>query len=168
MKKLNDFRKELELATQGIPRKHPQLIADLKKKYTHSISLRSNPNMMDPTSDCFLFVFEEYIPEELVGKIRVFSQNSSVRSNVFQNLLDNGFIELHDDRKTDDRIVVYFDKLIVTHFGKIERNKILSKWGAGLIWEHPVFEVPLSYGNAIRYSNGQIDIKVLEKILSAV
>ena len=168
MIELNDFRKELDLATQGIPRKHPQSITALLEKYPHSISFKCNPNMMDSTSDCFLFVFEEDIPKELIGKIKDYSQNFSERSDVFQKLLDNGFIELHNTRKTDDKVIVYFDKEIVTHFGKIENDKIISKWGVGLIWKHPVFEVPLSYGNAVMYSNGQIDIKVLEKILSDI
>ena len=166
MMELNDFRKQLDLATQCIPRKHPDAIRALSKEYTHSISLRCNPNIMDSTSDCFLFVFEEYVPEQLVGKISAFSQKASEKSNVFQVLLDNGFIELHDERKADDKIVVYFDKGTVTHFGKIQNDKILSKWGVGLIWEHPVFEVPSSYGNEVKYSSGRPEVEVLEKLLS--
>ena len=96
---LNDFRKQLDLATQGIPRKHPAKIRALLSEYTHSISVKCNPNMMDTKSDCFLYVFEEYLSEKLIGKIRAFSQKASRKSDVFQELLDNGFIELHDDRK---------------------------------------------------------------------
>lgn len=162
---LDDFRKELEKATHGIPRRHPQSIGALLEIYPHSISLQCNPNMMDTKSDCFLFVFEEKLPKELIRKIKGFSQNTSERFDIFQKLLNNGFIEFHTTRKTDDKVIIYFDGEIVTHFGKIENNKIISKWGEGLIWEHPVFEVPLSYGNTVKYSNGKVNNEVLEKLL---
>ena len=162
---LNDFRKQLDLATQGIPSKHPDAIRALLKEYSHKISLKCNPNFIDLKSDCFLFVFEEYVPKQLVGKIRTFSQNISKKPNVFKELLNKGFIELHDERKARDKIVVYFDKGTVTHFGKIENDKILSKWGVGLVWEQPLFEVPLSYGNEVKYSSGEMDVEVLENIL---
>jgi len=47
------------------------------------------------------------------------------------------------------------------HFGKIEQDRIISKWGKGLIWEHPVFEVPLSYGHVVKYSNGIVNNEAL-------
>ena len=85
---LNDFRKQLDLVTQGIPRKHPNAIRALSKEYTHSIALRCNPNFMNSTSDCFLFVFEEYVPEQLIEKTRTFSQQASEKSDVFQDLIE--------------------------------------------------------------------------------
>jgi len=165
---LKDFRKKIEEATQGIPRKHPQNIASLSKDYPHSITLQSNPNYMDSTTDCFLFVFQANIPDELVKKIGKFyeDKDTSNRVDYFLQLLDDGFIELHTLRKANDEVVVYFNDGVPTHFGRLENDLVISKWGIGLIWKHKLFEVPLSYGDAVKYSDGNIDNKVLKRLLS--
>ena len=166
---LNEFRKELEKATQGIPSKHPENIYSLSKDYSYSITVQCNPNFMDATSDCFIYVFKEKIPEELIKKIYKVSQKTPENSrNLLQELLDNGFVELHDTKNIGDTVIVYFDNGIVKHFGKIEKDKIISKWGKGHIWKHIVFEVPISYGNTVKYSNGKIKIEVLETVLNNI
>ena len=164
---LNEFRKKLEQATQGIPCKHPQCINSLSNDYSHSIVKQGNPNDMDTTTDCFIYVFKQKIPNSLMEIIHKISENSQENlKNCIQELLESGFIELHDIKSTDDTVIVYFDNSIVKHFGKIVNGEIISKWGKGLIWKHPVFEVPISYGNIVKYSNGKINIDILEKILN--
>ena len=165
---LEDFREEIEKATQGIPKKHPEKIASLLKIYPHSITLQCNPNCIDATTDCFLFVFESKIPKDLVDKIRNIDADTSNRKDYFQQLLNKGFIELHTPRKANDEIVVYFDCEIANHFGKLENDMIISKWGIGLIWKHSLFELPLSYGSTVKYSDGDVDNKVLELLLSEI
>lgn len=160
---LNEFRKKLQQATQGIPSRHPQCINSLSNDYSHSIIVQGNPNCMDRTTDCFMYVFKQKIPNSLIEKIYYVSENSKI---YFQELLDCGFIELHDTKSTDDTVIVYFDNSVAKHFGKIVNSEIISKWGKGLIWKHPVFEVPISYGNIVKYSNGKINIDILEKILN--
>ncbi len=161
---LNEFRKKLEQITQGcIPSKHPQCINSLLNEYSHSIIAQGNPNYMDGTTDCFMYVFKQKIPNSLMEKIYYISENSM---NYFQELLDSGFIELHDTKSTDDTVTVYFDNSVAKHFGKIVNGEIISKWGKGLIWKHRVFEVPISYGNIVKYSNGKININILDKILN--
>ena len=163
------FRQKLEEATQGIPRKHPQAIASLSKSYPHSISLQCNPNYMDSTSDCFLYVFEQRIHPALVNKIRNIDTETSERPDFFQKLLLRHFIELHASREITDEVVVYFDGEIAKHFGIIiENDMIVSKWGIGLVWKHSVFEVPLSYGDIVKYSNGKVDNEILEELLSEI
>lgn len=163
---LKDFRKKIEEATQGIPRKHPENIASLFKDYPYSIMLQSNPNYIDSTTDCFLFVFQGKIPDKLVEKIRNFYEDTSTRVDYFHQLLDDGFIELHTSRKANDEVVVYFNDGVPAHFGKLENDLVISKWGIGLIWKHKLFEVPLSYGDTVKYSDGNIDNKVLKRLLS--
>ena len=113
-----------------------------------------------------MFVFKEKIPSELIEKIWGCSESSSNPSDIFQMLIENGFIEMHEVRKADDKIVIYFHENSAMHFGKIEQDKVVSKWGIGLVWEHPVFEVPFSYGNEVKYSNGKIDFKILKKVIN--
>jgi len=73
---------------------------------------------------------------------------------------------LHEGRKSDDQIVVYFDnKNKIKHFGKLVEDRVVSKWGRGLVWKHRLFEVPLSYGIRVMYSNGKISENALRKIV---
>jgi len=163
---LKNFRKKIEEATQGIPKKHPENIASLLKDYPHSITLQSNPNFIDSTTDCFLFVFQSKIPDELVEKIENLYDDVSNSVNYFHQLLDDGFTELHTSRKANDEVVVYFKDGVPAHFGKFENDLVISKWGIGLIWKHKLFEVPLSYGDIAKYSDGNIDIEALKRLLS--
>lgn len=166
MDELNKFRKILEDVTKGIPSRHPQRINCLLKDYSHSIKVQGNPNVMDTTTDCFMYVFKDNLPDRLRKTIDKVSENSQDNTiNIFQELLDNDFIELHDTQRIEDAVIVYFDNGIAKHFGRIVNGEIISKWGKGLIWKHPVFEVPISYGNIVKYSNGKINMVVLEGIL---
>ena len=163
---LKNFREKIEEATQGIPKKHPENIASLSKYYPHSITLQSNPNCIDPTIDCFLFVFLGKLPDELVEKIGNFYDDTSNCADYFHQLLDDGFIKMHTSRKANDEVVVYFKDGVPTHFGKLENDLIISKWGIGLIWKHKLFEMPQSYGDIARYSDGNIDIGALKRLFS--
>jgi hypothetical protein len=163
--KTDEFRRELDLATQGIPSRHPQAVKDLVLKYPHTISLRCNPNMMEFTSDCFLFAFEGRIPFETLNKIQNFSTEQSKSSDMFYQLISKNYIELHNDRESDDKIVIYFKNELVTHFGKLKDDKVISKWGGGLIWEHSIWEVPFSYGKSVKYSNGIVNNDILNELV---
>lgn len=166
---LNEFRNKLEQVAKGIPSKHPQRIDSLSKDYSHSIIVQGNPNFMDTTTDCFMYVFKDKLPDKLRETIYKVSENSQDNHrDIFQELLENDFIELHDTKMTEDTVIVYFDNGVAKHFGIIVNGEIISKWGKGLIWKHPVFEVPISYGNIVMYSNGNTNIDVLEKILKKI
>lgn len=72
-------------------------------------------------------------------------------------MLNKKFLSLHEECNNNDRVVVYFNGSEVTHFGLIDGEKIKSKWGSGLIWEHMLFEVPVTYGNTVKFSDGLVD-----------
>jgi hypothetical protein len=58
-------------------------------------------------------------------------------------------IDLHES--VDGDIVVYFDQAsLAIHAGKTCGVRIVSKWGSGLLWEHPLWEVPESYGKTMQ------------------
>ena len=126
-KTLKNFRKKIDEATQGIPKKHPENIASLSKYYPHSITLQSNPNYMDPTIDCLLFVFQRKLPNELAEKIGNFYDATSNVADYFHRLLDDEFIEMHTSKKANDEVVVYFKDGVPAHFGRLENDLVISK-----------------------------------------
>ena len=52
----------------------------------------------------------------------------------------------------DGNIVLYFEENEWRHAGKVIHNdRIASKWGAGLLYEHGPLETPANYGSELRY-----------------
>lgn len=161
----NEFRHKLDEATQGFPRKHIKRIADLNGLYPHNIRLYGNPNVFD-NDDCFLYVFRDRIPSDLLTIFEnLVTDNSDLFEDIGHDLISKGFISLHNDQRGSDTIAVYFAGGAAKHFGRIEGNRIISKWGRGYAWKHDLFEVPLSYGNTVKFSNGEIDEDVFRKIV---
>ncbi len=161
-----EFRKKLDEVTEGLPGKHVKGIENLKADHSHNIRIYDNPNFVDNV-DCFLFVFRDSIPSDLLNAFEDLAEDNKGQSeDIVNDLVLKGFISLHDDRRESDAIVVYFAGALAKHFGKIEDNRIVSKWGGvGHAWKHGPFEVPLSYGETVKFSNGQIDEHVLRKVL---
>lgn len=61
------------------------------------------------------------------------------------------------ERPQQGDVAVYFDAYgRVQHVGKVLAVKpeiqILSKWGSGLLYQHPPLEAPFVYGDVVRYA----------------
>jgi hypothetical protein len=149
-----------ELTTNTIPTKHNKSIEGLKSQFNHSIVLISNPNIIDTTEDCFLYVMKNILGKDDYRKLKEGVQ----KINNFNELINKDFLSLHEEFNNNDRVVVYFDGNGVTHFGLIDGEKVKSKWGSGLIWEHSLFEVPITYGNTVKFSDGLIDWNILNNV----
>lgn len=49
-------------------------------------------------------------------------------------------------------IVAYLDEGRFRHVGKlVSHHRAQSKWGIGLLYEHGLLEVPISYGDSLKY-----------------
>lgn len=164
---IHELREKLEEMTKGIPTRHPERIGALKKAYPHEIAAQGNPNWIDTRTDCFLYAFKDKIAADLVGMIEsLVEDNPDLFEKIGERLISEGFISLHEDRSPDDQVVVYFQEKHTKHFRKLVDDRVISKWGRGLVWKHRVFEVPISYGTQVMYSAGQIDEAVLRKVIA--
>jgi hypothetical protein len=70
----------------------------------------------------------------------------------FTNFVIKKFLK-EIDRKfaQDNDYIIYFDQKKTTHAGIVSGQKIISKWGTGHRWKHRVYEVPIDYGNDIKF-----------------
>ena len=175
MKTIDKFRNELEKATKGHPREHIENITALKENYPHNIVCLNNqesddkliPRIYDSTEDCFVYVFKKFISEQmLISFIEASKRNQTSNIPLECLLISKGFIDLHRNQTQFDKIIVYFNDKIAKHFAFIENNLIISKWGKGNVWQHELWEVPLSYGNEVMYSNGEIDKIIFNGVVS--
>jgi hypothetical protein len=79
--------------------------------------------------------------------------------------LSEGIVPVHDEQGVDDKFVVYLEGDTPKHFGWLEGNKVMSKWGRGRILNHGLWEVPITYGTKVKYSSGEIDCATLKKVI---
>ncbi len=111
----------------------------------------------------FRFAFGEKIPTEVWREIERLPP-AAHRDLLAKTLLEN-ILPLHDEREVDDEFVVYLDGDTPKHFGRITGNKVRSEWGRGRVLNHGLWEVPLTYGNKVKYSSGVIDFALLRKTI---
>lgn len=148
-----EFRKRLhEITEEREAEQHEELVSNLTNEYPHSIILKlRKPDKKKSNYNCFMFAFNlTHSPEyEKIAK--------TPPGDVFANsefcdfLLKKGILKENKwDDKNEGDIIIYFDKGVPKHAGKIHSNRIISKWGIGHLWEHDIYEVPISYGNQYR------------------
>ncbi|TET47491.1 hypothetical protein E3J62_01285 [candidate division TA06 bacterium] len=169
--KLRQLRVRLgEITRDTLPTKQPDLIAGLKTSYSHSIDLVGNPNFVNTRDDCFIHTFGDGIGTSVLNRMRELGARDEFEGeDLYTPLIDRGFLpSLHDQRETEDQVVVYFDKEVTKHLGKMCGDRIESKWGQGHIWRHGLWEVPLSYGNTVKYSVAEVDHSVLLELLETL
>jgi len=74
------------------------------------------------------------------------------RTAYVQGLIDDGYLIKSTSRPKAGLIAVYFRNERVAHVGiRTNHGRIVSKWGAGCVYSHRPLEVPLGYGEAVRY-----------------
>ncbi|MFQ5906347.1 MAG: hypothetical protein ACE5JA_07220 [bacterium] len=129
---------------------------------TDSKSTGQRPSV-DNRMESFKFVFGDRIPKDIWDRITKLPPGK--RKDLIARSFAEGFLALHDERKDNDKFVVYLKDDIPKHFGKISGDRVESKWGRGPIWKHVLWEVPLTYGDTVKYSTGKMDYSVLRKII---
>ncbi|MDD4980938.1 MAG: hypothetical protein PHC54_06715 [Candidatus Omnitrophica bacterium] len=130
-----------------------QLVARLLNTYKHSISLKieavpNNPSTFQYTCHMYsLDLVNSSEVEKIASRYKdIFPSAEFIIFLIQRNILKE---KTWDERANGD-IIIYFDQDKPVHSGKIYLNKIVSKWGLANLWEHDIFEVPISYGNEVR------------------
>jgi hypothetical protein len=64
-----------------------------------------------------------------------------------------GFLkEIPDSEASDGHVVLYFKDGKTKHVGLMQGDRVISKWGKNPVYEHPIAEVPASYGDEYEIS----------------
>jgi hypothetical protein len=150
------LRKALsEITTQHIRKQaHEQirLIEVLREKYGHAISLVQEAIPGQPETGqftCYQYAFNLVdAPPEV---IRIASDHQKIYpSSVFvQFLIDHVLDELSAPK--DGCVIVYSDGQEIKHAGKMRGQMVVSKWGTAHLWQHRIYEVPITYGSSVRF-----------------
>ena len=149
---LSELRQELE----EIPllkniKDQKKEIKNLLSKFDHTIIAKCSGNLISEefgSYNCFAYALN------LVGSGGYLKIASAPPRDVYADsefiefLLNNErLLRTHDDIDINEGIILYFDNQKPVHAGKITNKRVTSKWGTALLFEHKIFEVPISYGN---------------------
>jgi hypothetical protein len=153
-----ELRKRLEQIPEHEPSRQAKEIAHLSIDFGHSIVTRNADDLFPDglgTYNCYAYAFdlvghEGYLTIATTSKFAC-PPGVHADSEFVQFLLrDEKLIERRPSTELPEGVIIFFDGDAPKHAGKIVCGRVTSKWGTGLLFEHEVFEVPLSYGNAYK------------------
>src|SRR5690349_1577539 len=139
-----ELRRKLEEMTEGgtEPSKHRALLSAISVDCPNTIrSLESR--LPEHQYTCGMYVFSFYEYDDIAGLYRhVFAGPA-----FFEWLLSNHLLqEIEEAVAQDDDLIMYFDSGKWKHVGFCRKDRVESKWGLGLLYEHRQWEVPKHYG----------------------
>ena len=129
-----------------------RLIEGLRKQYEHSIllvqqAIRGRPETGQFT--CYQYAFNLVDPPPEVVRIASAHENIYPSSAFVQYLIDHTLTELPAPK--DRCVLVYSNGQEIKHAGKMQEQMVTSKWGTAHLWRHRIYEVPITYGNDVRF-----------------
>ena len=137
-----------EMTETLAPDFHENRLAEIATVIPHGISILPAP--CDPLDDCNCVMYAM----GLVGMIedpsgRPFGKFYA--DTVYLSfLIESGALTPTED--VEGALAVWYSGGTVTHVGIVQMpGRMASKWGIGQLYEHGLFEIPMSYGNEIRF-----------------
>ena len=123
-------------------------LEEINKTHNHSVTTVSCDNLFCDwgTYNCFEYALGLTNSDSYVGvkKMGVFANSQFVT-----HLLDN---EILSESDNNAELVLFSDENNkLKHAGKVINNRVQSKWGDALIFDHELLEAPLSYGDDCKY-----------------
>ncbi len=162
------LRVALDCITEGTPATgQPEKFAKLSVAFPHSLEVASSkisPAYPIDSYNCFEFALGIVgrrevclIPESTGG-------STKCDGTFIASLVQSTFVPVTS--AMDHDLVIYSDAHNYTHAGLVHGDRVLSKWGTGLLWLHGTLEVPASFGNTISYYRAVDPEEVLVKFLA--
>lgn len=148
-----ELRNKLQTMTkvQDVTR-HPVLLVEVTRGCPNSIRITESPHPIERYT-CLMHVLDftekpEYIAIAETGLGHVFAGE-----NFAHWLIDRGLLtEVSQIKAQESDLVYYFSEGKFRHVGLWHPSgRVLSKWGVGLLYNHKLFEAPISYGADVKF-----------------
>jgi hypothetical protein len=123
-------------------------MVELANRHRHSIRLLTEVGAVPAAErfNCHTYALDLYeSPEVRQHWTRLVFPNADFMRSLVATMLTER------DGRDDDTLVVYYLAGGIEHSGRQWDGRVRSKWGNGHIWEHALHEVPLSYGDTVRF-----------------
>jgi hypothetical protein len=127
---------------------HPQALRDIFAIESHSVTITAMaPQTQDEDFNCYMHALGlSFAPAtSLFGRYYV-------DGHFVQYVHDQGALLARSGTPQAGDLALYCEQGRFTHAGVvISAERIQSKWGCGHLYEHPLLEVPTSYGAEVRF-----------------
>lgn len=147
-----DLRSELQRITETSGFNQEGDITTLGMTHPHSISLVAASTEYPHGYNCFMYALGlAVLPDRLAALARE-HEDAFPSARFVARLVEKGLQEIPAAEADDGDLALYFDQAEnPSHSGVLQDGFVMSKWGAGHIWKHLLFEIPSSYGVRVRF-----------------
>ena len=132
-----------------------EVIEQLRDEFSHGIRVEQEAIEDQPKTwqyTCFQYALGCVDPPRVVWVLaNAFPDDVYLSPNFVAYLIEHHLREITAAEAAEGDLVIYFDASGPTHAGILRGEEVVSKWGTVHLWRHGLWEVPESYGDAIRY-----------------
>lgn len=145
--KLLKLREAIEAPNGLLAHRHRDFIEAARRSHSHTIAYRESVD----ESTCVTYtlaLFRDRTYRAIAGR---FQQIFAGRQFI-DWLLEKGLLFEEIPTSEPGCVVLYFEQGVWKHIGAmLDGKRAVSKWGTFPVYEHAIFEVPVSYGDTVRY-----------------
>lgn len=127
---------------------HPLAIEALRVEFPHTIRFAISADPVLP-QNCFEWALD--LCREIAHWVGTCELPDLFAGSKFVQELLPYLVPVPESDATEGDLVLYFDGQMPTHAGLIKGSEVISKWGKGHIYQHGRLEVPISYGDTMRF-----------------
>lgn len=126
---------------------HPKVLSEIEG---HTIDIEMETSNLEDDEDfnCVMYAFNVRLvnPTSPTGRYYI-------GTLCLKRLIDSGHLKLLNTNQPPEKTyAIYFNNDKVSHIGVVSSNGyILSKWGMGNLYKHLPEQVPLSYGDTVKF-----------------
>jgi hypothetical protein len=146
------LRAELQRITETAGFNQAAELAALAKTHPHSIAFVTDATEQPHGYNCFMYALGLAVLPDHLATLAERHDSAFPSADFIARLVERGLQRITTDAAEDGDVVLYFDADgHPAHAGIVQGPLVVSKWGAGHIWKHAVFEIPASYGVEVRF-----------------
>lgn len=121
-----------------------QQMANLALTHPHTVSIHKENIPGSPLFNCYQYSFG-------IADVHLRDDRGFLPGRDFaQYLVEHHLQEVGpEDAENGDHI--FYSSSQIQHAGRVQGAAIESKWGTGHVWRHAVYEVPVYYGDTVRF-----------------
>jgi hypothetical protein len=141
--KLTEITNELDIS------RHEDLVRTLAQTHSHTVTVIPSDNS-GADYNCVMYALDLVGAVDPPTSLVIGRYHMDLR--FLKHLTDNHLTEVDKANARGGDLVVYYQNEEMLHVGVLTgEQRVTSKWGPGLLYDHGLWEVPDNYGDSVRY-----------------
>jgi len=141
-------QQELRNQLQDITLNHPSIHQRLLRERVQNHSLKVVSGFGNDLSyNCVMYALNLQNDQRYLDLRIALPGHIHADTKFLKFLIDQGFLV----ESEKGQLIIYFEGDVIKHIGKLSsHNRVVSKWGIGLLYDHELFDIPVDYGCSIK------------------